>query len=254
MAIRILTPEHSFIRFDGAAPFNHCIFGVLETCLPVYDDGDVAFQFVAETDTSEEADTLCKFDESGLVIGLVRDCDAEDENFDVEFNQAPQRYRISPLQVLYNWEHGMPGMAAEINIGECFYIRIYVVGVEGNFATACSNCFKRIANACFTSVIEYGNDENFAGFNYCNSAAVASADPSASCQPEVISFTDKLTLDIPYTAGRAALYGEVPTVQAWIYDGADLVNAGIEITLIGTPVNMIHFDFGGMASGEITIG
>lgn len=247
MAYHVLTPRNSFVRFDGELPEDHCIFGQQDFCLPVLEESDVAFQFVVEADTVEEADALCTFGSSGINIGLVADCENE---FDIEFSEQPERYRISPTQVLYNWAHGFPGMTGFYDIGACFHIQITVI----NEITVCSNCFQRIGSSCFNSVIEYGGDENAFGFNYCNSGAIESASETGTCEPRIIEFTSKTTLAIPYTAGLQALYGSVPTIQCWIYDGGgQLVNMGIQATFDAYPPNMINFDFGGVASGIIVI-
>lgn len=245
MAYSIITPENSFVRFDGWEPEDHCIFGRAGFCLPVYASTDIAFQFIVLADTAEEASDLCQVGASGIEIGLVRDCDQAD--FDIEFTELPERAKLSDLQVLYNFTQGFDGFEGSYEINDCFYFRIRIDGIN-----YCSNCFQRIGNDCFTSVLEYGNDENAFGFNYCSSGEVAIAD-EVTCQPYIVEFVDKETLTIPYTSFLQAKFGSVPTVQAWIYDGSELVNTGISITLIGTPVSSIFLDFGGLASGFVKI-
>lgn len=241
-----MTPTNSFVRFDNELPESHCIHGEFNDCLPVYAESDIAFQFVVQADTSEEAALLCQVGSSGVQIGMVTDCDQE--GFDVVFDEQPERYRISDLQVLYNWPHGLTGMLGFYNEGNCFYIRVVVDSVN-----YCSNCFQRIPDDCFTSVVEFGNDENFAGYNYCN-AGEATVDGSLVCQPTIVEFVNKSTLNIPYTAALQAMYGTVPTVQTWIYDtGGNLINMGITATFDTMPPTMISFDFGGNASGVIVI-
>lgn len=243
---QIITPINSFIRFDNEPPENHCIHGEFKDCLPVYAESDVAYQFVVQADTVEEANALCAIDESGIQMGLVADCDQE--GFDVIFDEVPERYRISQLQVLYNWTHGLTGMLGFYNEGMCFHIRVVID--EVNY---CSNCFQRIPDDCFTSVIEFGNDENFAGYNYCN-AGEATVDGSLVCEPTIVEFVNQETLNIPYTAFLQDMYGTVPTVQVWIYDGTGaLINMGITATFDAMPPSMISFDFGGTASGVIVI-
>lgn len=241
---QVITPENSFVRFDGWEPENHCIFGRQGFCFPVYEATDVAFQFIVQASTSEEADELCQVNQSGIRIGLVNEC--EDE-FLIEFDELPERARLGELQVLYNWEHGFPDFEGVIDIDQCFKVKV-IVGED----EYCSNCFQRIGNDCFTSVIEFGNDENAFGFNYCSSGEVIQ-DDGATCEPYVVEFVNKTELTIPYTLALSDKFGPVPTVQAWLADGSDLVNTGINITLIGTPVTSIHFDFGGLASGFVKI-
>ena len=213
-------------------------------CLPILFESDIAFQFVLTADTIEEANALCQIGESGIQIGLVTACDQPD--FDVEFTEQPERFRISDLQVLYNWTHGLPGSLGFYDISECFYIRIITADFQ-----YCSNCLQRIDNGCFSSVIEYGNDENAFGFSYCNGESPI--DENLSCAPTIIEFINKETLTIPYTAALAAMYGDIPTVQTWIYDGTELVNMRIRVEFDQMPPTQINFDFGGLASGRIVI-
>lgn len=246
MAVTIITPTNSFVRFDNEPPETHCVHGAFGDCLPVYAESDVAFQFVVQADTPEEANALCSVYSSGIAMGLVSDCDQED--FDVLFEEEPERYRISSNQVLFNWSHGLPGMLGFYDDGDCFHIRISIG--DSNY---CSNCFIKIPEDCFTSVVEFGNDENFAGYNYCN-AGEATVDGTLVCEPTIIEFINKETLNVPYTTFLQNQYGTVPTVQTWIYDGSgDLVNMGITATFDAMPPTMISFDFGGMASGVIVI-
>ena len=240
----IVTPENSFVRFDAESS-THCIWGTNKLCLPVYEEADVAFQFVIEADTVEEADALCMPYEAGISMGIVMECDQE--GFTAEFTELPDRYRISDLQILYNWPHGVPGMIGTVEVGECFFIRV-VLGEE----SFCSNCFQRIPDDCFTSVIEYGNDENFAGFNYCNAGAIDSGD-GGECEPEIYSFTNVATLTIPYTTSLQDKFGLVPTVQIWIYIDGVLTNAGVVAQFDAMPPTQIYVDFGGVSSGIVVL-
>lgn len=245
MAYELITPSQSFVRFDGEAAITHCIHGEFKECLPLVEDADVAFQFVIQAETIEEADDLCGVYGSGIQIGLVADC--EQEGFDVEFSESPQRFRISPLQVLYNWNHGLSGAVGFYEIADCFKIRV-VIGDE----QYCSNCFQRMAGDCFTSVLEYGNEDNFAGFNYCNSGEIE--DEGTTCEPTIVQFVNKATLTIPYTASLQNKYGTVPTIQVWIDDGSGgLRNDMIQAVFDTMPPTTISFDFGGPQTGIVVI-
>jgi hypothetical protein len=72
--------------------------------------------------------------------------------------------------------------------------------------------------------------------------------------PTIESFTDQESLVIPYTAEMVLKYGDVPTVQVWIYDGLNrLVNVGVSVIFDAVPVTEITIDFGGISSGLIVI-
>ena len=79
-------------------------------------------------------------------------------------------------------------------------------------------------------------------------------DIEGCCYPTVVPFTSVATLDIPYTSQMALKYGDVPTVQTWIYDGLGrLVFMGISASFDANPVTLISLDFGGVASGIVVI-
>lgn len=249
MGITIRTPTHSFIRFNETGTFVHPIHGTVKFCLPVYDENDIAFQFVLEADTAPEALALLDLDNDLVVLGIT---DASGNPFTLQFSEKPERFKISDRQILYNWRHGLPAFDTEVAIHECFVIKIeaQMYGITYAFY---SNCLERIDDADYTSVLEYGNDENAFGFNYC-AADPVDPDSAVDCDPTVITFSNASTLTIPYTAQLQAMYGTTPSVQVWIYDGSgDLVNSGITATMDNVPPTILSFDFGGTASGVIRI-
>lgn len=253
--VEILSPTHSFVQWDTSDAIESCNFPDIELCLPVYADNDVNFQFVLETDTEEEADDLCDLLNTKIAVGIVDTTSIYGcaDGFLLEFTaQKPQRFRISARQVLYNWVHGVPGFATVVSRGECFRIKILV----DDTYSFCSNCFQRIADPCHTSVIEYGNDDNFAGFNYCNSGGEDSGDGGGAgeCEPTFITFTNIPYLTIPYTAALQNVYGAFPTIDVWTYDeNNNLVAMFQRTTLDNYPPTQIHTDFGGPSSGIIRI-
>lgn len=248
MAYTIISPPQSFIQFNETGKVDHCIFDMINFCLPVYEDSDGAFQFTLQG-TESEIDALCGVYGIPISIGIVNACD--DPDFLLEFtanpyNDVPSIFRLSDTQLLVNWEHGYPGFTNVISIGECFKIRVQV-----GATIFCSNCLERTADNCFTSVIEYGCDENCFDFNYCGSGGATEGE--LSCEPTIITFTNQLTLSLPYTQSLRDAYGDVPTIQVWISDGTNLVNMGITATFDTYPPNVLGFDFGGLATGIIVI-
>ncbi len=246
MAITITNSTHSFVRFDQAAPAYDCIWGSIDFCLPVYDQSDVQFQWVI-VGTEAEIDELCTQDASEVVVSLVAECGGADL---ITFANKPQRFRLSPTQALYNWEHGFPNFTSEIEINQCFKVQIKYGAIE-----FCSNCFERIADDCYTSVIEYGNEGDAFGFKYCY-AGNAEADPPGllTCEPTIVSFINQATVSIPYTASLQDMYGIFPTVQVWVYDGmGQLINMGITVAFDTFPPTIINIDLGGVSTGIVVI-
>jgi hypothetical protein len=252
MAYNIIAPQASFVQFNETGRISHCIFDRLNFCLPVYLADDVTFQFVIEG-TESEIDALCGIYGAPISIGIVSDC--EDADFLQEYtaniygDYRPQLFRLGATQLLVNWNHGFPAFTSVVGEGECFKVRVEVGAQQ-----FCSTCFTRITDPCFTSVVEYGADENAFGFNYCSSGEIQSDGDTGDCEKTYITFVNQSTLSVPYTASMLAQYGNIPTVQAWIYnEDNELVNASFQISLDDYPPNFINIDFGGPASGILII-
>lgn len=249
MAIRIKAPTHSFIQFQETDVIDSCEFDPFSLCLPVFADNDIYFQFILEADTPEEADSLCDLTNSKVSIGIGENCD---DDMLLEFVDKPDRYRIGNLAVLYNWSHGLPNFGSVISVGECFVIKIDVQGPYSLYSF-CSGCLQRISNVCHTSVIEYGNDDNAFGFDYCGGMSI-DGDAAQNCDPLIIGFTNQASISIPYTTELQLKYGSTPTVRVWIYDDTGhLVDMGIRVTFDQFPPTIISADFGGISSGVIKI-
>jgi hypothetical protein len=252
MALRIINSPHSFVRFGDADSFEHCIFGTVAYQLPVLDQDDVHFQFIVQTDTQAEADALCTIDGSEVNMELVSDCG--DVVALIDLPEKPIRYRLSPTQVLYNWPHGFTGWPGPIADKQCFRIRTTITTNYGSLIN-CSNLFQRITEECYTSVLDYGNEDDAFGFKYCTGGAIDDGgNTPADCSPTVVTFFNESTLSIPYTVQLQDKYGLVPSIQVWIYDDMGiLTNMGITATFDAVPPTTLNFDFGGPASGIIVI-
>lgn len=252
MALTLINSTNSFVRFNETAPAPDCIWGNIIYCLPVYDQRDIAFQWVIEG-TEDEINSMCTYDASEVEVSIIAECDGVQL---LIFTEKPQRFRLSATQVLYNWQHGLPNFTSVIGVKECFKIQVLITEVYGYPETVafCSNCFERIAEDCFTSVIEYGSDSDSFGFKYCNGGDIDGTGVGETCDPTIVQFISVATLSIPYTAGLQAMYGDFPTVQVWVYDNTGaLVNMGITVGFDQYPPNFINMDFGGISSGIVII-
>lgn len=245
MAYQIISPRQSFVQFNESDLVTSCELADVHLCLPVYDEDDAWFQFIVQADTDEEADALCDLENALISLGLVEDCGDE---VAILFDEKPERFRISGQQVLFNWQHGLPGFAGAFSVGDCFH----VVVLLDDEVLGCSNCFQRINDDCHTSVVEYGNDDNFAGFNYCNSEPVNTDE--TVCDPTMIEFGPVSSLALTYTTSLQNKHGNFPSVEVWGYVGSELVRMpGIEVKFDGYPPTQINFDFGGTLSGVIKL-
>lgn len=257
----VISPAGSFLSFQNIK-FVHCVFGEVKRTLPAYADDDVAFQFVVRG-TSAEADTLSTLGSEAVTVGLVGNSEELFFPTLIEFSDTPERFRISDTDVLYNWTAGFPGFKDVVNVGDCFRVSI-TVNLDDAEDVFISNDFERIGDDCFSSVLEYGNEDDAFGFNYCASSAVdpdgggdgeePPTGPPGICAPTRITFSNQATITIPYTASLLAAYGSLPTVQVWLYNEAgELVNAGVSVKFDASPPNTIFADFGGPASGILIL-
>lgn len=247
MPYSIVTSRFSFVQFEETDSIVDCEFTTQEMCLPVYEDNDVWFQFVIESDTEAESDDLCVIGSEPITLGLVENCG---DGYLVEFIEKPTRYRISPTKVLYVWQHGVPNFTNFIRAGMCFHVMVSMPTVSDQ--TWCSNCFQRIQESCHTSVIEYSNNENAFDFNYCTGGDLG--DDAADCEPTIIQFVNQATMVIPWTAFLLEKHGPAPDVQVWTYDtNGELVAMGQRVALDAYPPTEIRIDFGGTSSGFIKI-
>lgn len=241
MPYQVRTSQFSFLQFDELDTITSCEFSPFDLCLPVFAPGDIAFQFVVVADTEEEADALCVQDDSPVIIGTIESCA---DSLTV-WPDNLTRYRIGPLQVLYHWPHGITNLD-EFDYGQCFRI-----GVEIFDQFFCSNCFQRIRSECHTSVVEYYNNENAFGFNYCAGETISESD--TDCEPLVLEFIAQPTVTIVWTAYLQSIYGNTPTVEVWTYEGGDLIKAGQVVKFDTYPPTVITIDMGGPQSGVIFI-
>lgn len=244
MPYRIETSRFSFIQFAESDEIESCNFAGNDMCLPAYDENDAWFQFVVASDSEDEADDLCT-NQSMLNIGIVEQCA---DGFLLQFAEAPLRYRIGPTRVLYVWQHGLPGFQSVLSVGECFHVKLRI-GIQD----FCSNCFQRIGDDCHTSVLQYSNEDNAFGFNYCAGANVDQQE-DIDCEPLEIPFTNASDMLIPWTTYLNDKFGPLPSVEVWVYDeNGDLIKPGIVAKLDGYPPTEIRLDFGGNSSGIVKI-
>lgn len=243
MSYTITAPTNSFVQFAETGDIISCGFQPMKDCLPMFSDDDVAFQFIV-SGTEEEITSLCGAYGLRPVVGLTRDC----ETMALTVDDLPDIFLVDSTHVLYQWTAGFPGFEEQFADGDCFNIMITL-----GSASACSNCFYRIKDICWTTELSYSNNDNFAGFNYC-SGGTSNAPIDGDCTQEFIAFNNLATLVIPYTASLLATYGNFPSIQVWIYDtDGTLYDPGIRTALDTYPPNEIRFDFGGTASGVIRI-
>lgn len=129
----ITSPAYSFVQFNPDGP-DSCCNGINSVCLPVVLSNDLSFQVLNDSDPG----TLSVVRMNGETV-------------------STQSGFVSAGDNIYLWQSpiDITGLACD----ECFQLKI---------GTSLSNCFIKKCDDCFTSLIEYYNDEDYADFIYCN--------------------------------------------------------------------------------------
>lgn len=140
---------NSFVQSNYSFPESCC--ESIEQCLPVFQESDVAFQFlhVPGPPTSYQAVLL----KNGSEVGTSK------ELFYVNRSDGMNLVFLPDLTAM--------GWSSNIDIKDCFSIRVYKtevsIGASILFQTV---CFSRIDSQCWTTVIKYRCDEDAFGFDY----------------------------------------------------------------------------------------
>lgn len=172
MAITIYSPRLSFVQFAFDSVYTGCSdkHGI---CLPQYQDIDLAFQVVIETDTDAEFDSVMTAPITNFKLKLLNGADILTSS-DVTDNTIAsftdtlnfQRIRVGQRKAILYWEYGLPLFEDHIACDECFKIAIdFTIGTT--HLVLPSNCFYRKCEECYTSKLEYSCDEDAYGFSYC---------------------------------------------------------------------------------------
>lgn len=193
MAIRIISPQFSFVRFSDQQIVNTGWYesplpGVqLGFSIPVSVKTDLAFQFIVEADTDIEAEEVCQFPtltgfnikiNNGPIMGpaFTSGDFAALATAQYALSTTLERYRISTTQVLFY----VPLMdlldLSILQAGQCFQIALQVIRPVIPItmqAHAISNVFRYIgANTNYTSLLEYDSEMDEVGFTYEPSATI----------------------------------------------------------------------------------
>jgi hypothetical protein len=258
MAAIVTQPDHSFVRF-GADYHETCNDNDVIFNLPMVYHDDVAFQFIIQTDTDAEADELTSVGSPAVRVGITSQDPAIAAWLKDYTATQPERFRIGPRRVLYQWDAGAPDFESVVAIGKCFRF-VVTVTISTGTITGISNKFERIASDCYNTLLEYSADKNQFGFVYCGyydeSDGGSIPVPANQCDPMVIPFNNKPVMVIPYTAAMLSKYGDVPRVDVYIYNpqnGLFELVPGISASLDNVPPTVITVDLGGPATGYIKI-
>lgn len=180
MAVRLINPEFSFIKFGSYETQDACCKGNGVPVLPIASETDLSFQVTLETDTVWESvriesllPTQCQFyiargtnnDGLPLFTNLIR-------NWVIEDNLYFDVYRTGKKHVTFCWNKPLKDITELLACNECFQFGVHfsAIDIGGPLQSVggLSNPFMLTCDDCFESVLEYSNANDYAGFYYCH--------------------------------------------------------------------------------------
>lgn len=174
---------------------NNCCDGDQDFCIPVIEETDTYFQAIVSSEIYAEIeammDAVVPIFHLLLLDGATN---TEDEftvvhDFTLTNELSFEKYRTGMFEITLQWRSPLAGIKEILDCGDCFQLGIARVlssefsgeftdefseefSVGGSSVTydfiTISNCFKRSCADCFTTVLEYYNDDDYAEFNYCH--------------------------------------------------------------------------------------
>jgi hypothetical protein len=181
MSVTTISPKYSFVNFNSIIE-DKCCVGESSVALPVIEETDLVFQIKLNTETIAESNFIYAMPIASFQLllysgvgnisllpfqNLVR-------NWTVADNLFFERYRTGATEITFLWRKNLKDIKTLIPCNECFEIAFYIPvinfggGAPNQSVLHFSNVFVRKCNDCFTSVLEYANNENYADFEYCN--------------------------------------------------------------------------------------
>jgi hypothetical protein len=164
----IISPQYSFVNFNTITT-SDCCDGNNQECLPFANVFDLVFQFSIKCDTITEANDLMLTQDIDSILNLI-DGPTGTLLYDYTTNDLLffEKYRTDTTTVTYIWRNPLYQILYDmVHFDDTFSLQV-VIKVNGIIVAALSNLFKAISDQCYTSLIEYTNDQDYAGFNYCN--------------------------------------------------------------------------------------
>lgn len=165
MAVTISNSSYSFVNWE-AVDENFCP-NEPRICLPVLDMGDIGFQAIA---TVSGADKL-KFNSGDRYwAGMPTGVSTWEKQFDVTWTKIVDGVGAEPDIWVGNFvSNGDEAVFTALSVGECFTIDIYkhnVLDDSEEFLVTCTNCFTKILDTCYTSLMIYRANNDAFGFYY----------------------------------------------------------------------------------------
>lgn len=167
MAVTIESYENSFVTFTDQNNLfisdRSCAFQ-RDFCLPLYDYNDISFLIKLTS-------TISYGDVTDFLTMLLKDECGGTTYPEPELAIAPAFTVLDEGSEGYNTVYVISvtfpsGWSYTIEGGDCIIFNVRFNDGDGNTASVCSNCFIKIDDKCFTTLIRYQNDETAFDFPY----------------------------------------------------------------------------------------
>lgn len=173
--MEIISPAYSFIKFNSPEAENYCCIGDETFCIPVIYDTDLAFQFIISGANLTEGNTIYDTPLSQIRLLLLKGSGNEEadilgntlRDWTTEDVLTFEKNRTARNAVTYLWRNILKDITDLVACNGCFQLAVKAQ-IGDNTIIGISNCLVLKCDDCFTSVLEYYNDEDYAGFDYCN--------------------------------------------------------------------------------------
>jgi hypothetical protein len=174
MSFSISSPAYSFVNFNALPDTDLCCIGDVETCLPLVQNDDLQFQFFVNTDTIDTANAMESIHINNIQLLLVDGAGSTElHNWTLDDTLLFEVIRTGPTTLTYLWKNDLSSLAnVLVPYDECFRLKLKV-NYSGTTEEAISNCFIVKQSDCYTSVLEYTNDEDYGDFAYCSAVDFA---------------------------------------------------------------------------------
>jgi hypothetical protein len=158
MANSITDARNSFITFNDELFLTQRECAIVKPfCLPVFEASDITFQFTLNSTSSfSEINSRIRIRTKSL-----------DGTFSFVTGYTKYTYEVATNNYLIVIKLSNSTLLDAYNVGECFQID-FALSFDGEiyFNQTANQCFQRIADTCFTSVVDFNNNENAFGFIY----------------------------------------------------------------------------------------
>ncbi len=167
MSITLSTPSFSFFSLDVP---NHGDCGKSEMkCLPVYELQDLAFQVIATVNGADKTD----FAHNNIYASALPACPpgavTSQQNYSATWTRISTGTGGDPDTWVGYFIYFTNLYTYTFTAGTCFSIGFYNPDASGDqFISCMPQCFVKIGDPCYTSLLSYRSNESNFGFTYFN--------------------------------------------------------------------------------------